>query len=141
MEGELWSILYAWVVAEATLRPRRKRVRYGDWVILLVVLWAALHDRPLSWACRAQNWGGADALPWESLPSPATVSRRARQLSFWLLYSGERAGERGSRGAGSSSTPFSIRCVVGPPRRIFRPQEEFRLPRSDNALAYEEEEA
>jgi hypothetical protein len=86
MEGELWAILYTWVSAEATLRPRRKRVRYGDWVILLVVLWAALHDRPLSWACRAQSWGGEAALPWESLPSPATVSRRTRQLSFWLLF-------------------------------------------------------
>src|SRR5258705_248432 len=58
MEGELWTILYAWVVAEAKLRPRRKRVRYGDWVILLVVLWAALHDRPLSWACRARGGRG-----------------------------------------------------------------------------------
>ena len=85
MEGELWPILYAWVAAEARLRPRRKRVRYGDGVILLVVLWAALHDRPLSWACRAESWGGADALPWESLPSPATVSRRTRQPSYWLL--------------------------------------------------------
>ena len=90
MEGELWPILYAWVVAEATLRPRRKRVRYSDGVIVLVVLWAALHDRPLSWACRAGNWGGADSLPWggESLPSPATLSRRTRQPSFWLLLAG-----------------------------------------------------
>jgi Transposase DDE domain len=86
MEGELWPILYAWVAAEATLRPRRKRVRYGDGVILLVVLWAALHDRPLSWACRAGSWGGEGALPWESLPSPATLSRRTRQPSFWLLF-------------------------------------------------------
>src|SRR3982750_4116494 len=75
MEGELWPILYAWVTAEAKLRPRPERVRYGDGVILLVVLWAALHDRPLSWACRAQSWGGEEALPWESLPSPATLSR------------------------------------------------------------------
>jgi len=85
MEGELWPILYTWVVVEATLRPRRKRVRYSDGVILVVVLWAVLHDRPLSWACRVENWGGEDALPWESLPSPATLSRRTRQPSFWLL--------------------------------------------------------
>src|SRR3982750_1422402 len=86
MEGELWPILYAWVTAEAKLRPRPERVRYGDGVILLVVLWAALHDRPLSWACRAQSWGGEEALPWESLPSPATLSRRTRRAAFWLLF-------------------------------------------------------
>ena len=67
MEGELWEILYAWVTAEAKLRPRQQRVRYGDWVILLVVLWAALHDRPLSWACRPESWGGEERVPWESL--------------------------------------------------------------------------
>jgi hypothetical protein len=113
MEGELWTILYAWVVAEAKLRPRRKRVRYGDWVILLVVLWAALHDRPLSWACRAGSWGGADALPWESLPSPATVSRRTRQPSFWLLFAAVFDAVRAADGP-----PPLARVVDGKPEPV-----------------------
>ena len=113
MEGELWPILYAWVAAEATLRPRRKRVRYADWVILLVVLWAALHDRPLSWACRAENWGGADAVPWESLPSPATLSRRTRGLSFWLLFAAVFDAVRAADGP-----PPLARVVDGKPEPV-----------------------
>lgn len=113
MEGELWQILYAWVAAEAKLRPRRKRVRYGDGVILLVVLWAALHDRPLSWACRAASWGGEDALPWESLPSPATVSRRTRQLSFWLLLAAVFDRVRAEDGP-----PPLVRVVDGKPEPV-----------------------
>jgi hypothetical protein len=113
MEGELWPILYAWVVAEAKLRPRRKRVRYSDGVILLVVLWAALHDRPLSWACRAENWGGADALPWESLPSPATLSRRTRRPSFWLLFAGVFDAIRAADGP-----PPLVRVVDGKPEPV-----------------------
>ena len=113
MEGELWPILYAWVVAEAKLRPRRKRVRYGDGVILLVVLWVALHDRPLSWACRAENWGGADALPWESLPSPATLSRRTRRPSFWLLFAALFDAIRAADGP-----PPLVRVVDGKPEPV-----------------------
>jgi hypothetical protein len=113
MEGELWPILYAWVVAEATLRPRPKRVRYGDGVIVLVVLWAALHDRPLSWACRAENWGGADAVPWESLPSPATLSRRTRRPSFWLLLAAVFDAVRAADGP-----PPLVRVVDGKPEPV-----------------------
>ena len=113
MEGELWPILYAWVAAEATLRPRRRRVRYSDGVILLVVLWAALHDRPLSWACRADNWGGADALPWESLPSPATLSRRTRRPSFWLLLAAVFDAIRAEDGP-----PPLVRVVDGKPEPV-----------------------
>ena len=113
MEGELWAVLYAWVAAEAKLRPRGKGVRYGDGVILLVVLWAALHDRPLSWACRAENWGGPDALPWESLPSPATLSRRTRRVSFWLLLAAVFDAIRAEDGP-----PPLVRVVDGKPEPV-----------------------
>ncbi len=83
MEDELFATLYRLIREEATKRPRRKRVRYGDAVILLVAFWAVLHDRPISWACRAGNWHGE--LPWEALPSPATMSRRLRTPSLQLL--------------------------------------------------------
>jgi hypothetical protein len=113
MEGELWKVLYAWVAAEATRRPRPRRVRYSDGVILLVVLWAALHDRPLSWACRAENWGGADALPWESLPSPSTLSRRTRRASFWLLLAAVFDALRAADGP-----PPLVRVVDGKPEPV-----------------------
>src|SRR6058998_520210 len=83
MEDELFDTLYRVVRHEATLRPRRKRVRFSDAVILLVAFWAVLHDRPVRWACAVRNWHGV--LPWEALPSPATMSRRLRTLSVQLL--------------------------------------------------------
>jgi hypothetical protein len=83
MEDELFATLYQAVRQEATHRPRRKRVRYSDAVILLVAFWAILHDRPISWACRPDHWH--QALPWEALPSPATMSRRLRTVSVQLL--------------------------------------------------------
>ena len=83
MEDELFDTLYRVVQHEATLRPRRKRVRFSDAVILLVAFWAVLHDRPVRWACAVRNWHGV--LPWEALPSPATMSRRLRTLSVQLL--------------------------------------------------------
>ena len=84
MEDELWDALYPLVQEEHSCRPRRKRVRFNDAVILLVGLWAVLHDRPISWACRQQNWP-AGSPPWAALPSPATMSRRLRTLSVQLL--------------------------------------------------------
>ena len=84
MEDELWNGLYPLILEEHSRRPRRKRVRFSDAVILSVALWAILHDRPICWACRAQNWPGG-CPPWASLPSPATMSRRLRTLSVQLL--------------------------------------------------------
>jgi hypothetical protein len=84
MEDELWNALYPLILEEHSRRPRRKRVRFNDAIILLVAVWAILHDRPISWACRTQNWPGG-ASPWAALPSPATMSRRLRTLSVQLL--------------------------------------------------------
>jgi hypothetical protein len=59
MEGELFAALYRVVEDEARRVPRPKHVRYSDALVLLVVLWAALHDRPVSWACRGRELGPA----------------------------------------------------------------------------------
>jgi hypothetical protein len=83
MEGELWAALYPLVRAEDKRRGRRKRVVYGDAIILSVALWAILHDRPISWACRRRNWGRSP--PWLTLPAPGTMSTRLRTLSVQLL--------------------------------------------------------
>ena len=83
MEGELWSVLYPLVEAEDKRRPRRPRVVYNDAIILSVALWAVLHDRPICWACRRENWG--TSLPWLALPAPGTMSLRLRTLSVQQL--------------------------------------------------------
>ena len=83
MEGELWAALYPLVIEEDKRRRRRPRVQYRDAIILLVALWAILHDRPICWACRSDNWG--PALPWLALPAPGTMSTRLRTLSVQLL--------------------------------------------------------
>lgn len=68
---------------EGKRRPRPKGVTYGDAVILLVAMWAVLHDRPICWACRRRNWGRS--LAWAALPTPGTMSTRLRTLSAQLL--------------------------------------------------------
>jgi hypothetical protein len=81
MEGERWSVLYRVVADEGSRRPPAKRFVYPDATILLVLLWAALHDRPRCWACGDAAWAGCPAGERPAaLPSPAAVSRRARTV-------------------------------------------------------------
>ena len=79
MEDELWGALYPLLLRESNLRFRCKHVQFSDAAILAVFFWAVLHDRPISWACRLQNW--PPQMRWRSLPSPAAMSRRMRTLS------------------------------------------------------------
>lgn len=52
------------------------RHTYTDAAVLEVYLWAALHDRPVCWACDPGHWPpGSRRGP---LPSASTVSRRMR---------------------------------------------------------------
>ncbi len=76
MECELWPQLYA-IVVSAGRRMPKVRVRYSDALILLVLLWSGLHDRPLSWGCDPRNWKSTRVKP-ARLPSDSTVSRRLR---------------------------------------------------------------
>jgi len=80
MERELWPLLYR-VLGEVAADVRQKYVRHQPWVVAAVVLWAALHDRPLSWACDPRHWSTTDLRP-ARLPSQATVSRRTRRAGF-----------------------------------------------------------
>jgi Transposase DDE domain len=84
MERELWSVLYRTVRAVAA-DFTQKYVQIPGWVILLTVVWAALHDRPLSWACDPDHWQST-RLRLPRLPSPATVSRRADSVGLGLLW-------------------------------------------------------
>jgi hypothetical protein len=84
MEGELWGAVYRLILGEASKRPRRKRVRYSDAWVLAVFFWAAVHDRPVCWACDGRNWPDA-RLRGRELPSDGCMSQRLRTLPVLSL--------------------------------------------------------
>lgn len=84
MEGELWRALYRLILEEASRRPRRKGVVYTDAWVLGVFFWAAVHDRPVSWACDGRNWPD-ELRGCRDLPAGGTMSERLRTLSALQL--------------------------------------------------------
>jgi hypothetical protein len=88
-----------WIVAfvsRITTQPLSRRFSFSEHDILLTYLWATLHDRPISWACRLENWP-PDLGP-ACLPTPSTMSRRLRQERFAaLLEAAHRRLRQGGR--------------------------------------------
>jgi hypothetical protein len=83
MERELWPSLYH-AVKEVGKDFRQKYVSYQPWVLVAVLLWAALHERPLAWACQRRHWSTTKLQP-ARLPSPATLSRRLDSVAVGAL--------------------------------------------------------
>ena len=83
MEGQLWRILYDLMVPLGKFRSGKPGQIHSDCQVALVLLWAALHDRPMNWTCQINNWHGQ--CPWLSLPSNSTMSRRAKTIGVWLI--------------------------------------------------------
>ena len=81
MEDRLWCIVCDVVPAD---KPEGRQ-KYCAREILLVMLWAALHDRPIQWACQAENW--PERYRPARLPHPSTVSRRGRRGGVQELLS------------------------------------------------------
>jgi hypothetical protein len=106
MERELWPPLYR-LLLRVGASIRQKAVRYQPGLILAVYFWAALHDRPVSWACDPGNWGTAPRPGW--LPSPSTMSRRLRSLAVAACL---RAIEERLRAAGA---PDLVKVIDGKP--------------------------
>ena len=82
MEHQLWKEIVA------RLHGFRKqkdggRYRYDDVLVVKTWFWAALHDRPVSWACRPENWPFYERRTIK--PSSATMSRRLRSASVKQL--------------------------------------------------------
>ena len=73
MERELWSILAAHLT-DLSRCERLGRYLHSTTRIVRVYLWAALHDRPVYWACERRNWVGVK--PPRVLPDQSTMSRR-----------------------------------------------------------------
>jgi hypothetical protein len=78
MERELWPLIYHSLRAVAR-GTHQKYVQYHPWEIAAVLLWAAIHDRSVKWACKQRNWSTTRLRPKE-IPSASTMSRRAPKV-------------------------------------------------------------
>ncbi len=77
MDDERFGILYLLV---RELSPGRgKRCQYSDGDMLLILLWAAMRQKPIRWACDPRN--APRVMKDRNLPSPSRVSRRLRTAS------------------------------------------------------------
>jgi hypothetical protein len=110
MELELWSETSAAISGVASSWPRRPRDRHSTATIVRVHQWAALHDRPIDWACKAQNWQPS-ARPKE-LPDQSTMSRRTRRDDFMQFMA--RVGER----LDGRTKPTLVKAVDGKPLEL-----------------------
>lgn len=84
MERELWPTLYRYVQTTGH-EVRQKYVQLQPWVIVATLLWAALHDRPLAWACDPRHWSTTRLRP-PRLPAQATMSRRASSVGTGIFW-------------------------------------------------------
>ena len=140
---------HVWMEIRAALRglprTRTRNAVYTDAEVLAVLLWAAMHDRPVSWACRRSSW---PMQAWRRrLPDQSTMSRRLRSLQIVLalwqltmrLQAGRVAGDvlvvdgkpleisehstdpeaRSGRGAGRYARGYKLHLIADPRRRVF----------------------
>jgi hypothetical protein len=110
MERELWPPLYR-LLRDVAKDFRQKYVQYQPWALVAVLLWAALHDRPVGWACQRRHWSTTTLKP-RRLPSPSTLSRRIDSVGVGLLW---RALEQRLR---DSRVPALVAFVDGKPLPI-----------------------
>jgi len=109
MERELWPVLYR-AVRDVARDFSQKYVQIPGWVLVLTMLWAALHDRPVSWACDPANWKSTRLRP-HRIPSGSTMSRRIDTVGIGLLW---RAVEQRLRAA-SAEYPALVAFLDGKP--------------------------
>ena len=77
-EQDRWKRIYRYVRLAAGI-DHNLRHAFPDSLIVGVLLWSALNDRPISWACEVQHWPGP--IRPASLPSQSCMSRRLRTQS------------------------------------------------------------
>jgi len=92
MERELWPVLYR-ALQRTAQEIQQKYVQLQPWVIVATMLWAALHDRPVGWACHPDNWSTTKLRP-ACIPSEATMSRRVDRIATGVCW---RAGATPAR--------------------------------------------
>ncbi|RMF80567.1 MAG: IS4/IS5 family transposase [Planctomycetota bacterium] len=105
MEGRLWERILDLLPEPAALGRRV----YDDRIILMIVLYATLHDRLISWACQPDNWATP---PKVGLPDPSTVSRRRREHAFEQALNGVLEQSRGLLGPPARDAAIDSRPMV-----------------------------
>jgi hypothetical protein len=88
MDQTIWVRVRA-LIRELDADPRGGRYTFSDADIALTQLWAVLHGKPVSWACRPRNWP-----IWERRvrrPSPSRMSRRLRTAGVTGLLAAAEA--------------------------------------------------
>ena len=110
MELERWALLSVAISAVAVGLERHKRDRHSTALIVRVHTWAALHDRPIDWACRPENWT-ARTRP-RALPDQSTMSRRMRRADF------EEFQQRVGRHLNGKPQPALLKVVDGKPLEL-----------------------
>jgi hypothetical protein len=96
MERNLWRQLYE-VVMSTDHPGAATGVSHSDRWVVLVYFWAAVHDRPTTWATLAPHWPN-DLRPCR-LPSQPTMSRRLRTAAVNALLNALLRHYRGQPGA------------------------------------------
>lgn len=77
MDQTIWALVKAAVDRALRAAPRcGRRPVYGDRLIVLMLLWAAWHDRCLSWACDRSHYG--TLFRPRALPSISRFGRRVK---------------------------------------------------------------
>jgi hypothetical protein len=110
VERELWSILYP-LLRRVGNDFSQKYVQFQPWVLVAVTLWAALHDRPVSWACDTGNWATTAHRPGR-LPSASVLSRRGHGVAVGMV---RRAVEQAIR---DSHVPALVAFLDGKPLSV-----------------------
>jgi hypothetical protein len=112
MERELWPPWYC-LLRQVGKDFRQKNVTHQPWALAAVLLWAALHDRPICWACQPRHWSTTTLKP-ARLPSASTLSRRLYSVGTGLV---PRALEGRLCGAGD---PRLVAFLDGKPLPVSR---------------------
>jgi hypothetical protein len=81
MEAKLYAALYQLVFSIA--HPPRQREQFCDRWVAMVYLWSAIWGRPVSWACKTENWPASLDRP---LISQSRMSRRLRTVGVSQLF-------------------------------------------------------
>jgi hypothetical protein len=110
VERELWPILYDYV-QDTAKHVRQKYVQIQPWVVVATMLWAALHDRPVTWACDPRHWSTTRLRPLR-IPSESTITRRIDSVATGIFW---RALEQRLRGSGN---PALLAFLDGKPLPI-----------------------
>jgi Transposase DDE domain len=110
MELERWAELSAAISAVAIDVGRHKRDRHSTALVVRIHTWAALHDRPVRWACVPGNW--TPRTRPEVLPDQSTMSRRTRRADFAQFQ--QRVGER----MNGKTRPGLLKVVDGKPLEL-----------------------